>query len=370
MGGPTVAMSPLPAADLQTGGGNGYCATGPANAAGVPVTFILWRCAEALAATPGLLLRARTRARAALDAFHRVLAPILAETIIDAETRAWVHASLRAWSVKGSHIIGSYARMAGVPDPVELAALASAFARLYDDLLDQERRPGFAAQAAAIFSGQEIDPADDYDRLLETLFQETSRRLGRPPGDPLFAAFSALHEYQIRSLAQRGDGLTLTELSDITWGKGAFSLMVLFCLARAGMPAAEQHLTARLGAALQLLDDYQDAPVDRARGISTLATRRETTLGDIAGRIAQLEPGIRAFYGDTRARPFLHEIYLSLVIAVVARHRARLLALTRSWRSHQPRSPRWAAKPARPRSALAVLIARGPDTVASGRASE
>ncbi|HUZ36299.1 MAG TPA: class 1 isoprenoid biosynthesis enzyme [Streptosporangiaceae bacterium] len=273
------------------------------------------------------------------------LEPILRQAVNDETVLARLRASLRVWSVKGSHIIGSYARMANIEHPVELTVLGCAFGRLYDDLLDEPGRPGAADLATSLFRGQGFVPEDDYERLFQTLYLEIYRRLSRPPADPIHGALERLHQYQLRSRHQYGDELPTAELGELIREKGAHTLLVMFCLARAGMCGAEQELVTDLGATLQLLDDYQDCVSDRARGISTLSTRGTVTLLDIGHQILSMEPGFCRFYGPRRARRFLSELFVFLGIALAARYRRPVPSPVRAGRGQPP---------------LRVLIARGP----------
>jgi hypothetical protein len=308
------------------------------------------RWARVTLAVPGMLTGAYERSRAALESFDRLLPPILEATIPDRPTREHVRGSLRAWSVKGNELIGGFSAMACIRHPVDTAVLGSAFARLYDDLLDESAgHRGLASRLAVLFDGGEFHPADDLERLLGALYESVAARLGRPRSDPIFDALTRLHAYQSRSLAQRGDRLSTAELDEITREKGGLSLTVLCCLARPSMSAEEAALIGDVGATLQLLDDYTDREVDRRNAVRTPVTLGQVGRAELERAIAGLEPALREFYGAGAARRFLGEFYLLMLIASVPGRR-----------THES-----AARRGRSGAGLPILVLRGPSTVLS-----
>src|SRR3569833_569842 len=85
----------------------------------------------------GTAIRFATRgAPEVVRAFHRVVAPIVDETMTDPAEREQTRAALLFGGVKASFLISSYAAALPVEFPVELSALGGAFTRLYDDLID------------------------------------------------------------------------------------------------------------------------------------------------------------------------------------------------------------------------------------------
>jgi hypothetical protein len=272
-----------------------------------------------------------------LRAFDRLMPPILDGALADGVLRDHVRGALRVWSVKGGHIIAAYAAMAGLPHPTDLSVLAGSFGRLYDDLLDEARRPGITDRLDALLQGRAFVPADDLEGLLATLYAAIAERLARPQDDPVHAVLRRLHYYQVRSRPYRGHLMSDAELHEVTARKGALSLTLLCCLVRPDMPVEEQLVIGGLGATLQLIDDYQDFDIDRRRGITTPATRCRIGVLDLSRRILAAEPEFRRLYGARAARPFLDELWLFLPIAFMARHRP----CGRPGRPGRSRCPLW-----------------------------
>ncbi|MEO3923328.1 hypothetical protein ABGB07_05645 [Micromonosporaceae bacterium B7E4] len=296
-----------------------------------------------------ILRRAGRRARETMSVYDKIVDPVVRATVDNPFRAAALGHTLRAWSVKGSHVIGSYCRMAGVPFPVATAVLGSCFARVYDDLLDARPKDDHdvADRIATMIAGGPFAPRSEIEELLRWLYQELSDRLDRDRRDPIYRALAELHGYQARSCPAAGAGLAVAELRRMSVRKGALSLVVLFALATRDMADRERALVGELGGCLQLLDDYQDREVDRRLGIATPATAGRLELWEIFRELRRIEPHLCAYYGP-EARRFLDEVYLFLAVSAVGRVRLRL------------RSPRWSGlRRGGARSALRVLVERG-----------
>jgi hypothetical protein len=314
---------------------------------------LLLRIARTTGPIGAVLTAAHRRCVGSLAAFEAAVAPILTAAIRDPDELRYVASALRAWAVKGSHIMGSYADMADIPFPAETCAVGAAFARIYDDLLDDTHRVDFAARVGALFAQADFTPTDDMECALHALFRDLERRLGRDNHDPIYSAARELHRYQTMSCGQRTGTLSPTEVDAVTLGKGGLSLVVLFALVRPAMSRPERALIEQLGGTLQLLDDYQDRVVDRRRATHTPATDGRLRLIDIHRRLRGASPELYRFYGP-RARRFLRELYLFQLVA--------LLGLVRSWLF----APRPVPATARDQAPLRVLLQRGGSVVRPG----
>jgi len=177
--------------------------------------------------------------------------------------------------------------------------------------------------------------------------------LDRPPGDPLYGALADVHRYQCRSARQSAPDVTLAELEDITWGKGAATLTVLYALARPAMGAAERGAVGDLGAVLQLCDDHHDRAADAARGIATLPGAGVCGGADPRRRLAAVEDRLARVHGRRRARTLVDEVHVFLLLSALGRTAGRL-------RRSSGRAPSVSARP------VLALLLRGPSAVGSG----
>ncbi|HEX4814156.1 MAG TPA: class 1 isoprenoid biosynthesis enzyme [Nonomuraea sp.] len=253
------------------------------------------------------------------DAYDRIVAPLVAGTVGDPAERRRVDRALRGMSVKIGYAVLGYARMAGRGRPVELAALAGAATRLYDDLMDGAVDERVGDRLGDLFRAQPFAPAGDLERLLAELCYQIARRLHPLPDAAPLAALNELHDYQCLSRRQREPDLPLDLLEKITRGKGAMANLTLCSLVKPRLDDGERELVMALGEALQSLDDYMDVERDRDAGVRTLASLGSMTLADVAGRLRALRPRLVAAYGRAPARRYCGMIYFLLLKSVAGR---------------------------------------------------
>jgi hypothetical protein len=254
-------------------------------------------------------------------AYDDVVAPAVARAVSDPCERARVNCAMRAMSVKIGETLVSYAWLVGNEPQLEIAALAGAVTRLYDDLIDggTVADNAFDDRLNQLFTDGVFVPADDLERLLGCLVGEIRHRLGLTQGDIAVKALVTLHEYQRLSRRQREAGIPLTMLDEICSGKGAMANLTLCALVNPRMDAAEQERVMALGEALQSLDDYMDVDLDTRNGVVTLASRGATTLTDIVLRIAALRRSFAACHGACATRRYFGMIYFLLLKSAAGR---------------------------------------------------
>jgi hypothetical protein len=254
-------------------------------------------------------------------AYDAVVAPAVERSVSDPAERARVNCAIRAMSVKIGETMVTYAWLIGHEPQLEIAALAGAVTRLYDDLIDG----GTAADKASddrlneLFTGGAFVPANDLERLLGCLVGEIRHRLDLTDGDIAVKALITLHEYQRLSRRQRESGIPLTVLDEICSGKGAMANLTLCALVNPSIDEAEQDLVMALGEALQCVDDYMDIELDKRNGVATLASRGAMSLTDIASRISALRAPFSARYGPSPTRRYFGMIYFLLLKSAVGR---------------------------------------------------
>ena len=257
-----------------------------------------------------------------LRAHDEVVGPLVDAAVAGGDDRRHLRAALRSAGAKyGSAVVG-YANMVGASFGPDVAVLAGAFARLYDDLIDEVDDPTVDDRVADLIQGRPYRPATDLEALLGGLFAALLDRLEGMHREPALSTFARLHDAQRRSRHQRDPTLTDDELVAITAAKGSLGAAVLFALVQPVPTPVQADLVRRIGAVVQELDDYQDLPADRAGGIRTPAGRGTATLGTtIAGLTALRVPMARA-YGRRASRPFAGMLY-ELALAAFAARRLR-----------------------------------------------
>jgi hypothetical protein len=283
-------------------------------------------------------------------AYDDIVAPAVVRTVTDPGERARVNCAIRAMSVKIGEAMVSYAWLVGNEPQLEIATLAGAVTRLYDDLIDggTVADKAFDDRLNELFTDGAFVPASDLERLLGWLVGEIRHRLDLTDGDIAVKALITLHEYQRLSRRQREAEIPLTVLDEICTGKGAMANLTLCALVNPRMDATEQDLVMALGEALQSLDDYMDVGLDTRNGVMTLASRGATTLTDIVLRISALRKSFTARYGTSATRRYYGMLYFLLLKSAAGR---RLPILGRA-----------AALPA-VRSDTLVVLTRGAEVV-------
>jgi hypothetical protein len=235
------------------------------------------------------------------------------------DDRVRVNDALRAMSVKIGYAVLSYARVAGCGRPLEVAALAGAVTRLYDDLIDGDADPFLDDRLSDLFSARPFTAGGELEGLLAQLCYEIAHRLHPLPDEAVFVALNTLHEYQCLSRRQREAGVPLDVLEKITRGKGAMANLTLCGLAKPEMDPGERELVMALGEAFQSLDDYMDVEHDRRNGVTTLASLGAATLADVGSRMRALRPRLVSRYGSAATRQYCGMIYFLLLKSVVGR---------------------------------------------------
>jgi hypothetical protein len=291
---------------------------------GVRDLLTLARCGRFAAGFPATVAFAHRTLGDLSGAYDLVVTPAVESAITDPAERAGVNAALRAMSMKMGMAMLSYARLAGCEQPFEVAALAGAVTRLYDDLIDGSADGSIDDRLGCLFSARPFIAASELERLLADLVAGIRKRV-----EPIGAAeiaLGSLHEYQSLSRRQREPGVPPAVLEKICRGKGAMANLTLCSLVNPGMEAGERELIMAFGEAFQSLDDYIDVHLDAHNGVTTLVSLGVTTLADIGLRLRELRPALAACYGRAATRRYCGMIYFLLLTAAVDR---RLPALGR-----------------------------------------
>jgi len=224
--------------------------------------------------------------------------------------------ALLSTSLKVSLAMSGYAEMAGVPFDIDLAVLGSSFTRVYDDLFDNFTKNRVEERVAELFNGRPFVPTTGVEALMLELYECIESRIRRAHDDPLYTIITRLHGYQCQSRRQLYPQISAAEVRAVTRGKGGLGVTALFALLRSAMSNTEQDVLTELGDVLQLLDDYHDAPLDRATGVTTEITIGTCSLADLGRRIIDVRRRLRAHYSGS-SRRLTGMLYIMLVGGVV-----------------------------------------------------
>jgi len=308
----------------------------------------LVRCGRLAAGLPAAFALARRMLDPLGNAYDDVVAPIVEHTITDCSERVRAGNALHAMSAKIGLVMLGYASMTGCDLRPEVAALAGAVTRLYDDLIDGCMDASLDDRLGDLFSSRASSAQSELERLLGALVAEIRQRVDQQQWDSVEVALSVLHEYQCLSRRQRDEAVSLADLDKICRGKGAMANLTLCSLVKARMAEDEREIVMALGETFQALDDYMDIELDKRNGVSTLATLGVTTLSDIGLRMRVLCNRLAALYGRAAARPFSGMIFFLLLKSAVGRRLPVAGRITRRLAG---------------RSRAVVLLTRGPEAL-------
>jgi hypothetical protein len=275
----------------------------------LPEILATLRCARLAAGLPVLWHFSRQEGPAILDAVDREVMPLVREMVPDRDEQEWIRGAFQTAAIKFGIGMWRYARMAGQPADISVIVLATAFTRLYDDLMDHGDDHELDDRFEMLLKGEDPVPSGRLERLMHGLFHAIVS--AARPGEMFYRDVADLHGWQRESRRQREDRLiTATELRDITWAKGGLGILVLYALGRQSVPGPERDVIEDIGAVGQMLDDQHDLPIDLMDGISTPATTGHWTAYEVGRETRRLAGRLREHFGARKARHFNGLLFL------------------------------------------------------------
>jgi hypothetical protein len=284
-----------------------------------------------------IALDANARGQSLHAAFRAHVSPLVGTAVADERQRTAIEDSLLSSSIAGGFLVESYARLAGHGPHPQLAVLAGAFTRLYDDLLDEFDDSTIADRITELFAGQSFAARTDHERVLEAIFRSLTALAPRESHGLSYRTLATLHYYQVRSLRQTSSELRIAEIWELTLAKGGWAMVVLASLVQPNMPSEEEAILYRLGGFLQLIDDYRDEAQDRQRGLHTPSTRGDLSYRHLTARLNAVADSLHGYYGS-RASTFVDGLYIWLDI----------VWLSRTFHKYWTRPPSSRTRPRRP----------------------
>ena len=244
---------------------------------------------------------------------------------------------------------------------VELRPGLFAYSMLYpvtdnwldDPTVSNDAKRSFNERLGQRLAGLPVCPTNEREAAAGRLVERIEEEFPRDDFPSLYASLLAIHDGQMRSLAQQGaTRLADADLLEISFRKGGSSVVTDLYLVTDTPQPLEERFAFGYGVFLQLLDDLQDVEADLTAGHETIFTRaaRRGTLDELAARLARFIDAVLLRNGRfddpafTDRLDLIRRNCLALLVGSVAEHPHRFSRvfrrrLARQWpvsfRSHR-----------------------------------
>jgi hypothetical protein len=245
-------------------------------------------------------------------AYRRTVLPVVGERVGPSQRRAEIEDRLAGWALQGGYLVESYARLARLSDVEDVAVVLGSLLRIYDDVLD-ERHDGIlvGGRLTRLFAGDEIAPESDVEWIVVDLFRWLAPRVPATSREAVLAYLGELHALQLEGLVA-DPGRRPDEIVQHAIEKGGAAMVILAGSVNPCVVAGEVAVLRRLGALLQLVDDYDDAEEDRP--MITSARSGLVAFGTLVAELRAVSRDIADCYGSTRAQRFVDRLCVWLVV--------------------------------------------------------
>lgn len=174
--------------------------------------------------------------------------------------------------------------------PVEMTPSVYAYSMLYpytDNFLDnpeysREEKIKFNKRLYGVLNGEKLTPENFIEEKIFSLVNQIESQYCRDTCPEVYESLRLIQEAQTESMRQDGDKvLTYDSILPISFFKGGTSVLADAFLVKGNLTINEMHFAFTYGTFLQLLDDLQDAKVDKKDNHQTLfSTKRNNELID------------------------------------------------------------------------------------------
>jgi hypothetical protein len=163
--------------------------------------------------------------------------------------------------------------------PIRLSPAIFGYSMLYpwtdnyldDPLVSREAKAAFNDALTRRLNGERCLPASRHERQVFELVERIEGEHPRAARPAVYESLLAIQRAQVASLRQQADGAPYeSDLLGVSVEKGGTSLLADGHLVAGTLAPGEAEFTFGYGVFLQLLDDLQDAPGDRALGHMTV----------------------------------------------------------------------------------------------------
>ncbi len=213
--------------------------------------------------------------------------------------------------------------------PVEMTPSVYAYSMLYpytDNFLDnpeysREEKNKFNKRLYGVLNGEKLTPENFIEEKIFSLVNQIELQYCRDTYPEVYESLKLIQEAQTESMRQDGDKvLTYDSILPISFFKGGTSVLADAFLVKGNLTINEMHFAFTYGTFLQLLDDLQDAKVDKKDNHQTLfSTKRNNELIDneVTRIILYIFKVNTANESDTKLMTLMKEVISSCTLIMI-----------------------------------------------------
>lgn len=213
--------------------------------------------------------------------------------------------------------------------PVEMTPSVYAYSMLYpytDNFLDnpeysREEKIKFNKRLYGVLNGEKLTPESFIEEKIFSLVNQIESQYCRDTYQEVYESLRLIQGAQTESMRQDGDKvLTYDSILPISFFKGGTSVLADAFLVKGNLNINEMHFAFTYGTFLQLLDDLQDAKVDKKDNHQTLfSTKRNNELIDneVTRLILYIFKVNTANESDTKLMTLMKEVISSCTLIMI-----------------------------------------------------
>ncbi len=150
------------------------------------------------------------------------------------------------------------------------------------NIYSREEKNKFNKRLYGVLNGEKLTPENFIEEKIFSLVNQIESQYCRDTYPEVYESLKLIQEAQTESMRQDGDKvLTYDSILPISFFKGGTSVLADAFLVKGNLTINEMHFAFTYGTFLQLLDDLQDAKVDKKDNHQTLfSTKRNNELID------------------------------------------------------------------------------------------
>lgn len=180
-------------------------------------------------------------------------------------------------------IMNTIQMMAGLP--LELTDAMFAYSMLYpltDNLMDDPNwsvlnKKDFVIRFGKRLKGESIEPIDNHEKDVFDMVALIEEQYERHLFPDVYESLLLIHDAQLMSLKQQYDSPSISELTRLTFNKGAASVVADGYLVLGNPNKAQLDFLMGYGIVLQLADDLQDMTEDSTNNHTTLFSHAKSS---------------------------------------------------------------------------------------------
>ncbi|MDW7656623.1 MAG: hypothetical protein SCM11_05535 [Bacillota bacterium] len=213
--------------------------------------------------------------------------------------------------------------------PLEITPSVYAYSLLYpytDNLLDNpdiksDEKIKFNRRLSGVLKGEKLTPNSCIEEKVFSLVGQIESQYSRDIFPEIYDSLRLIHEAQIESVKQdKDEQLSCDQILRISFFKGGTSVLADAFLVKGTLDIKEMQFAFVYGSFLQLLDDLQDAEVDKNDSHQTLfSSRNDNELIDdeVISLISFMFSANAAVESDTRIMSLMKEVISACSLVMV-----------------------------------------------------